>query len=205
MATGVARIPRPRHGVVAPLSERWAAASARLRKLCPRGHGALGQPMTELALDAIEDAIHAHTPVPAAIEPALRAIYDELNELQHRYHRAWASIRKLQQRLPRLGAAASRIHQLLGDIPSDAHNVFPEIDLGVRSTPDFRSVAEGRRYVQAFLPKVLEIEGRQAQLDAVLSVGAEAPEELNRKLIWALYERVLALEATLQQQKEKRR
>jgi hypothetical protein len=203
MATGVARIPRPRHGLVPPLAERWAAASARLLKLCPQGHGAIGQPMSELALDGIEDAIHANTPTPAQIEPALRAAYDELTELEHRYHRSWLAIRKLQQRLPRLGATASRIHQLLDDIPSDAHDIFPEVDLGVGSTPNFRSVAEARRHVQAFLTRVLEIEAKQAQLDAALSVGAEPDEILNRKLIWALYDRVLALEAMLQQQKGK--
>lgn len=191
----VAAIPRPRTGILAPLEERWADAERRLQRLDP-GNTAGNRPRTEIGLDALEDAIAAaaHRAQPAPISPALQAAVQELWDLKRRQNVACAELKNLQTALRRV--AGTKVHQILGDIPSDvlADDVAP-VSLNVSTQPTFKTAAEARAAIAAFLPHVLIVEGRVAILRA--AAVNEGPETVNRKMIFSLFDRVQRLEQAL--------
>ena len=189
MVSNVART-WARHGDQRSLVDRWSEVGDRLVAL----GGTISGPMSEIELDQMEAEVKRRTPAPAAIQPVLSAAYRELGDLRRRYHEAWRAIAELQKRLR--STANSRTHQLLNDIPADAFATDEQIDSHI---PDFDSIAGARAAINEFLPRVVAIEGRRAQLDAAVSRDHEVPEILLPKLVWALFERLTAFESAMHQ------
>ena len=173
-----------RTGTIASLEDRWNAAVERLRKISPGA--SVGGPRTEIALDQIENEIAKLTRPPPADAPALVAASEELSALKLRYHRVWLSVRELQLQLRR--PASDPIHQILQDIPDGwAEDPGPAIDM---TWPGYRTAREARLAVSELLPSVLALEGKAAQLRDALGAAAEPAENLNRRLILRMWEKI---------------
>jgi hypothetical protein len=127
------------------------------------------------------------------LDPALRAASEELTNLERRYHASWLSIRELQKQLR--NAEGHPVHKILRDIPAGA---FADAGPPEYGRPDYTTARQGRQVVQAFLPYVLRLEALESQLSAAANVDNDA-EGLDRKLIYALAERIEALEQKVAQ------
>jgi hypothetical protein len=201
MVSGV-RLGYAVHGDRRSLEERWRLTAAQLRSVGGREL----PPICEENLVAMRAEI-ARMTEPAAVEaPMLREARSEFYNLKRRYHSAWLSIRDLQQKI----AAASRdpVHKMLCDIPADYDFVFDQISLAVGSGPVFKSVLDAKEAIFDFMPRVVSIEGRRAQLVAALAFENQAPEQINRQLILVLHKRLVALEQeveVLRAEQQKRR
>jgi hypothetical protein len=126
MATGIQQVHRPRIGYVAPLAERWKEACARLEKVSP-GHPAMRSMMSELGIDAIDDAVRACTPKYVEPDPALKKLRREYSDLERRYHAAWMRTREVQNQLRR--TVSGDVHAILQDVPANWHeDVGPTLD-----------------------------------------------------------------------------
>jgi hypothetical protein len=187
MVSGV-RLGYAVHGDRRSLEERWHLTAAQLRSVGGREL----PPICEENLVAMRAEI-ARMTEPAAIEaPMLREARNEFYNLRRRYHAAWCSIRDLQSKIS--AAARDPIHRLLCDIPHDWSFTFDQISLAVGSAPVFKSVPDAKEAIFDFMPRVLAIEGRKAQLVAALAFENQAPEQVNRHLILVLAKRLAALE-----------
>lgn len=185
MPTGV-RLAYAVHGDRRSLEERWHLTAAQLRSVGGREL----PPICEENLVLMRAEIERMTPVPAAVEPLLRAAREEFSALRRRYATAWGLINELQSKIAR--AVDDPMHQITGDIPFDWDFVFDKINLG--SGPKFTNVPDVREAIRDFQPRVTSIEGRRAQLASALAFAHQAPEEINRALILALFKRITALE-----------
>ena len=159
--------------------------------------------MTEINLDRVEDEIaRLSKPKSAADSPLLLAACGEFIDLRQRYHRAFLSVRDLQKGLRR--TADRWEHRLLGTFPDNAFTELGQpIDMSASRWPPFDSAQEARSAVQALLPRVLDLEGRAAQLSA--AAYNEPEDKQNRRLIRALLDRVQALEQRVSELTTKQR
>lgn len=202
MVASVARVSRPRIGLAAarPVAERWEEARAKAMRAIPE-HSPLRSVLQlncgEHAIDCIEDAIEqvlyqsAAAAVPIDYDtPYFKGARDELFNLQKRYHSAWGDLREARRKLH----PSSVIHEILQDIPYDFEDVPPQIFTGRDPAPNWRSVAEVRAAIEDFLPQVLSIEGRLAQLTAAAAIESGPLPEQNRALIEGLFKRFVKLE-----------
>ena len=143
--------------------------------------------MCEENLVAMRAEIARMTQVPAVEEPLLRAAINEYGELKRRYHRAWCSIRDMQNKIA--VAARDPIHAMMAHIPKGWDFIFDPVDLRVGTGPKFKSVPDAKAAIHEFQPRVSAIEGRRAQLAAALAFEHQAPEQINRQLILVLHKR----------------
>ena len=99
--------------------------------------------------------------------------------MKRRQNVACAELKNLQTALRRV--AGTKVHQILGDIPSDvlADDVAP-VSLNVSTQPTFKTAAEARAAIAVFLPHALIVEGRVAILRAAaVNEGPETGEQEN--------------------------
>ena len=202
MVASVQRVPRARIGLdhSRPLSVRWEEMRARVQREIPEGsplRATANSSCSEAAVDAMEDALEAarYQSAAAAVpidynSPYFKGARDELFNLQKRYHSAWGDLRDARRKLH----PSSVIHQILQDVPYDYEEVPPPIFTGRDPVPNWRSVAEVRAAIEDFLPKVLSIEGRLAQLNAAAAIESGPLPEQNRALIEGLFKRLIKLE-----------
>ena len=203
MVASAIRTPRPRIGLAnaAPLRDRWLAMQARVQReipvQCHQLRATANLACSESAVDAMEDALDearyqsAAAAVPVDYDsPYFKGARDELFNLQKRYHSAWGDLRDTRRKLH----PSSVVHEILQDVPPDYEDIPPQIFTGRDPAPNWRSVAEVRAAIEDFLPKVLSIEGRLAQLNAAAAIESGPLPEQNRALIEGLFRRLVKLE-----------
>jgi hypothetical protein len=189
-------IPRPRVGLQESFEVRWEKMAARLRRANGgRAHPAENGMRTEIGIDRMEDAITNLAPAPEPTNPHISALYDEHSNLVNRYRVAWHDLEKAQRNL--LHTIGDPIHQILQDVPPNWSLKWQHIDTSAEKERTFRNVLEGRNVGAELAKVVIALETLSRLVDAAATVTSADPAEINRRMIFCLYGRVVALEQRL--------
>lgn len=205
MVGNVARNHRPRIGIQQPLKQRYECLREQVTRTLPDRHpdrSTLQLPCDEWSCDALQDALDKFQADKLAAgyeppSPPLKAALDEISDLQHRYARAHAELRKQQHEI-RL-VMNSRAHLIMQDIPVNALDEFAPVSLSVNDHPrNFYSTIEAaRRAAGEWLTTTMFIEGLVQQNRKALEFSAAPADQRALMLINKLYDRIEALEQKL--------
>jgi hypothetical protein len=208
-----------RHGDLRSVEERHAIAAAELKKLGGKAIYPVGEEACDVMAAEIARIEKLNQPPPT--DPAYRDASDEFRNHLERYRQLYVSICERQKRLKQRPQTPERA--ILGEVTAELLN--PPISTqdmldsafgrqpreicgspieGKLYTPNFSSVPEVKEGTRRVILAIHGIEALADRLAKVFEFDNSAPEDRNRRLILALFSRILALEQQLSQPKRRR-
>jgi hypothetical protein len=208
-----------RHGDLRSVEERHAIAAAELKKLGGKAIYPVGEEACDVMAAEIERIEKIDQPPPT--DPAYRAAWDEFRNHVDGYRHLYASICVQQKRLRARPPSEERaiLNEITPDLLVEPVSTQGMIDgafgrqpreisghetPGKLYPPDFPSTLACREGTRRAIAATHNIQALADRLSQVSEFDNSAPEDRNRRLILALFSRILALEQQLSQPKRRR-